>query len=55
VVGTVEHCTLIADGCARDAPFAAAPVGELPAAIARYLRERRAAAANGPSHGADHA
>jgi precorrin-3B synthase len=59
VVGTVDHCALIANGCARDTPFATAPVGELPAAIARYLREGRAAAANGASpganHGADHA
>jgi precorrin-3B synthase len=59
VVGTADHCALIANGCARDAPFAAAPAGELPGAIARYLREGRAAAANGVSHranhGADHA
>ena len=54
VVGTVDHCALIANGSARDAPFAAAPVDELPAAVARYLRERCSAAANGPSHGADH-
>jgi len=54
VVGTVDRCALIANGSARDAPFAAAPVGELPAAVARYLRERCSAAANGPSHGADH-
>jgi hypothetical protein len=26
----------------------------LPATVARYLRERRAAAANGASHGADY-
>jgi precorrin-3B synthase len=54
VVGAVDHCALIANGCARDAPFAAAPIGELPAAIARYLSERRAAAANGPNHGANY-
>ena len=54
VVGTVDRCALIANGSARDAPFAAATVGELPAAVARYLRERCSAAANGPSHGADH-
>jgi precorrin-3B synthase len=54
VVGTVDHCALIANGSARGAPFAAATVGELPAAVARYLRERCSAAANGPSHGADH-
>jgi precorrin-3B synthase len=55
VVGTADHCALIANGCARDAPFAAAPVGELPAAVAQFLRERRATAANGANHGADHA
>jgi precorrin-3B synthase len=54
VVGTVDHCALIANGSARDAPFATAPVGELPAAVARHLRERCSTAANGPSHGADH-
>jgi len=54
VVGTADHCALIANGCARDAPFGTAPVGGLPAAIARYLRERRVAAANGANHGADH-
>jgi precorrin-3B synthase len=55
VVGAVDHCALIANnGCARDAPFGTAPVGELPAAITRYLRERCSAAANGPNHGANH-
>jgi precorrin-3B synthase len=54
VVGTVDHCALIANGSARDAPFAAAPVGELPAAVARYLRERRSAAADGISHAASY-
>jgi precorrin-3B synthase len=55
VVGTVDHCALIANGCARDVPFATASVGELPAAVARYLRERRTAVANGVNHGANHA
>jgi precorrin-3B synthase len=54
VVGTVDRCALIANGSARGAPFAAATVGELPAAVARYLRERCSAAANGLGHGADH-
>jgi precorrin-3B synthase len=39
VVGTAGDCALIADGSARDAPFAAAPVDDLPTAVARYLRE----------------
>jgi len=42
VVGTAGACALIANGSARDAPFAAAPVSELPAAIERYFREREA-------------
>jgi precorrin-3B synthase len=54
VVGTVDHCALIANGCARDVPFAAAPVGELPAAVAQFLRDGRAAAANGAGHDASH-
>jgi precorrin-3B synthase len=41
VVGTKEHCGLIANGSARDAPFAAAPPRELPEVIADHLRERR--------------
>jgi precorrin-3B synthase len=55
VIGTVDHCALVANGCARDVPFATASVGELPAAVARYLRERRTAVANGVNHGANHA
>jgi precorrin-3B synthase len=39
VVGTAGECALIADGSARDAPFAAAALADLPAAVARYLRE----------------
>jgi len=33
---------LVANGTARDAPFAAMPVNELPAAIERYMGEREA-------------
>jgi len=55
VVGTVNHCALIANGSARDAPFATAPVADLPSVIAGYLRERRGAAASAAHHGADHA
>jgi precorrin-3B synthase len=43
VVGATGLCTLVANGTARDAPFAAVPVNELPAAIERYLRDRNAA------------
>jgi precorrin-3B synthase len=39
VVGTPEGCGLIADGIARDAPFAIVPRDEMTAAIARYVRE----------------
>jgi precorrin-3B synthase len=45
VVGATGLCTLVANGTARDAPFAAAPVNELPAAIERYLRDHKAAQA----------
>jgi len=40
VVGTPGDCALVADGSARDAPFAAAPPHELPDVIADRLRER---------------
>jgi precorrin-3B synthase len=40
VVGTPGDCTLVANGSARDAAFAAAPLHELPDAIADHLRER---------------
>jgi precorrin-3B synthase len=39
VVGTPGDCALVANGSARDAPFAAAPLHELPDVIADYLRE----------------
>jgi precorrin-3B synthase len=42
VVGTAGGCALIDNGSARDAPFAAACVQDLPAAIARHLREQGA-------------
>ena len=41
VVGTPGDCALVANGSARDAPFAAAPLQELPHVIADHLRERR--------------
>ncbi|MGC1237047.1 MAG: precorrin-3B synthase [Xanthobacteraceae bacterium] len=40
VVGTPGDCALVANGSARDAPFAAAPLHELPNVIADHLRER---------------
>ena len=39
VVGTKEDCGLIANGSARDAPFAAAPLRKLPDVVADHLRE----------------
>jgi precorrin-3B synthase len=39
VVGTAEGCALIANGSARDAPFAIVPPDQLPAAIASAVRE----------------
>jgi precorrin-3B synthase len=42
VVGTSGDCALVANGTARDAPFAAMPVNELPASIERYMGEREA-------------
>lgn len=41
VVGTPEGCALIADGSARDAPFAVVAANDLPGAIANYLREQK--------------
>jgi precorrin-3B synthase len=40
VVGTPGDCALIANGSARDAPFAATPLHEMPNIIADHLRER---------------
>ena len=41
IVGAPWRCGLIADGCARDIPFDTVPPDELPAAIARYARQRK--------------
>jgi len=41
VVGTPDGCALVADGSARDAPFALVATDELPVAIAQSLRERK--------------
>ncbi len=41
VVGTLDGCALIADGSARDAPFALVAALELPEAIARFARRRK--------------
>jgi precorrin-3B synthase len=41
VVGTPGGCDLIANGSARDAPFATAPTHELSSVIADHLREGR--------------
>jgi precorrin-3B synthase len=46
VVGTPEGCALVANGFARDAPFAVVPATDLPAAIARYARQRPREAAH---------
>ena len=42
VVGTVGDCMLINNGSARDTPYATTRVHDLPAAIARHLREQGA-------------
>jgi precorrin-3B synthase len=39
VVGTSEGCALVANGSARDIPFAVVPHHELPSAIAKHMRE----------------
>jgi precorrin-3B synthase len=39
IVGSPEGCDLVADGTARDAPFATVKAGELAAAVARYARQ----------------
>jgi precorrin-3B synthase len=41
IVGTPEGCALIADGSARDAPFAIVPANKLHAAITHYVREQK--------------
>ena len=47
VVGTPDGCALVADGSARDAPFALVTSNELPEAIARFARERKREVAHG--------
>jgi len=42
VVGTAGDCMLVENGSARDTPFAAACVHDLPAAIARHFRKQGA-------------
>jgi precorrin-3B synthase len=46
VVGTPDGCALVADGSARDTPFATVSADELPAAIARYMHEHAREAAH---------
>jgi precorrin-3B synthase len=41
IVGTADGCALVANGSARDAPFAIIPTGELAAAIAKFMHEAR--------------
>jgi precorrin-3B synthase len=41
IVGAPQRCEIVANGCVRDVPFAAAAPHELPAAIARYAREAK--------------
>ncbi len=43
IVGSSDGCALVADGTARDAPFAVTAADEIPAAVARYARIRRGA------------
>ncbi|MFY9695911.1 MAG: precorrin-3B synthase [Xanthobacteraceae bacterium] len=47
MVGTLDGCALVADGSARDAPFALVTSNELPEAIARFARERKWEVAHG--------
>jgi len=42
IVGASSDCSLVADGSARDTPFASVAAKELPAAIERYLRDHKA-------------
>jgi precorrin-3B synthase len=41
VVGTPDGCALIADGRCQDTPFAAVTTLEMPAALAKYIREQK--------------
>ncbi len=47
VVGMPDGCALVADGSARDAPFALVTSNELPEAIVRFARERKREVAHG--------
>jgi len=47
VVGTADGYALVADGSARDAPFALVTSNELPEAIVRFARERKRGVAHG--------
>ena len=40
IVGTPDGCALVANGSARDAPFAIVPASELPAAIVAFARAK---------------
>ncbi len=42
IVGTADGCALVANGSARDAPFAIVSVAELPAAFAAFAKTREA-------------
>jgi precorrin-3B synthase len=46
VVGTPAGCALVADGSARDTPFAVVAADELPSAIANYVRSLKREAAH---------
>jgi precorrin-3B synthase len=41
VVGTLGGCALIANGSARDTPFAVVPADELPTALSRHARRQK--------------
>jgi precorrin-3B synthase len=46
VVGTGHGCALVSEGGSRDAPFATVPLGDLPAAVAGFVRARKPEAGN---------
>jgi precorrin-3B synthase len=51
IVGTPDGCALIANGSARDTPFAVVPADELPAAIAGAMAGRAREAKREGGHG----
>lgn len=51
IVGTPDGCALIADGSARDAPFAVMPANDVPSAIAGALAHRAHAVKHRGGHG----